>query len=179
MKIQTNLLRAASKFQAKDDIRYYLNGIHLNKGKIEATNGHVAIILDTGEKNKVDKIIKFIGSIPKKAEFTEIVFDEKCNIAIHSDEKGNKIGAQIFDIVDGRFPDVNNIVPKQIKKEKFPAIQTIYLELINKAFEASARNFVAVKPVHYCEGEAVLFELTGGAKDKFNNPIVLIMGSRD
>jgi len=52
MKIQTNLLRAASKFQAKDDVRYYLNGIHLNKGKIEATNGHVAIVLDTGEKNK-------------------------------------------------------------------------------------------------------------------------------
>lgn len=179
MKIQTNLLRAASKFQAKDDVRYYLNGIHLNKGKIEATNGHVAIVLDTGEKNKVDKIIKFIGAIPKKAEFTELVFDKKCNIAIHTDEKGNKIAAQIFEVVDGRFPNVSRIIPKQIKQEKFPAIQTVYLELINKAFESSARNFVAVKPVHYCENEAVLFELIGLTKEKFNNPIILIMGSRD
>lgn len=180
MEIETHLLRAATKFQAKDDIRYYLNGIHLNHGKIEATNGHIAIILDSGEENDADKIISFIGTIPKKAAKTKLCFNNDFeNIAIHYDKNGLKIDAQLFNIIDGRFPKVENVKPKKLKTETFPALQTEYLAIMHKAFEASARNFVAVKPIHYAKGQAVQYELIGAQKEAFKNPVILIQSVRE
>lgn len=180
MEIETHLLRAATKFQAKNDIRYYLNGIHLNHGKIEATNGHVAVILDTGEENDADKIISFVGTIPKKASKTKLCFnDDFENIAIHYDHNGLKIDAQLFNVIDGRFPNVERVKPKKLKTDKFPALQTEYLALMHKAFEASSKNFVAVKPINYAKGETVQYELIGQSKEIFKNPVILIQSVRE
>ena len=33
---------SANMAREKDDIRYYLNGVHIKAGRVESTNGHVA-----------------------------------------------------------------------------------------------------------------------------------------
>ncbi|EFZ71212.1 hypothetical protein ECOK1357_0762, partial [Escherichia coli OK1357] len=39
MIIQSKLIRAALVCAAKNDVRYYLNGLHITPKHIEATNG--------------------------------------------------------------------------------------------------------------------------------------------
>lgn len=52
MKIDTCKLRAASKFMAKGDVRNYLCGIRINSKFVEATNGHIAVRMDSDVKTK-------------------------------------------------------------------------------------------------------------------------------
>lgn len=48
MIIQSKLIRAALVCAAKNDVRYYLCGIHITPKHIEATNGHVALRMEHG-----------------------------------------------------------------------------------------------------------------------------------
>ncbi|HIE0684553.1 TPA: hypothetical protein ACXJNH_002779 [Proteus mirabilis] len=84
MIIQTHLLRAALVCVAKHDPRYYLQGIHISNKYIEATNGHVAVRMEHGIKTRRNEILEFRGSIPAKANTTEIKFTEE-PFAIHPD----------------------------------------------------------------------------------------------
>lgn len=80
--------KALMEFAAKNDIRFYLNGIHLNKPKkrMEVTNGHrLAIINDAN----------FTGE-PNPAAKTYVV------------DKDNKI----LDI-QGQYPDIDRVLPKK------------------------------------------------------------------
>ncbi len=52
MIIQSKLIRAALVCAAKNDVRYYLNGLHITPKYIEATNGHVALRIEHGIRTK-------------------------------------------------------------------------------------------------------------------------------
>ena len=179
MKVKSIKLRAAIQFQAKNDVRHYLNGINISKDYIEATNGHIAVRMNNCESfNDEGFIIKFIGSIPKKADTTEILKNER--VCKHYDCDGSLIGAQAFDILEGAYPDLSKVVPKTKKKDEFPPLQTKYLNVIDKAFNQASNKFCTVKPVSYALNEAVVFTVTQSAlKDEFGCPIILIMPSRD
>lgn len=109
--IDARILKAAMGFQAKNDARYYLNGIHLNKnGTVEATDGHSLIVSECGILTELDKslIINIHGAIPAKAGLAHFDFvDEKKGII--SFEKGEMLIA--FSIIDGTFPDTKRVMP--------------------------------------------------------------------
>lgn len=178
MKVNTNKLRAAIKFQSVGDIRYYLNGFRINKNYIDATNGHVAVRMSNCKGFKGDYIIKLIGSIPAKAVETEFLIKE-C-VTKHYDKHGVLVGAQAFELIDGKFPDLDKVIPKENKTGSFPAIQVKYLSLPDKAFKKGGLDYCAVKPVSYNSNEAVVFKLSYEADNKeFGNPIILIMPTRE
>lgn len=52
MIIQSKLIRAALVCAAKNDVRYYLNGLHITPKHIEATNGFVALRMTHGIRTK-------------------------------------------------------------------------------------------------------------------------------
>lgn len=174
MKVNTNKLRAAIKFQASGDIRYYLNGFRINSKHIEATNGHVAIRMINCNGFKGDHIIKLIGAIPAKAVKTEFLIKE-C-VAKHYDSADKLVGAQAFELIDGKYPDLDRVIPKENVTGEFPAIQIKYLSLFEKAFKKGGLSYCSVKPVSYDSNEAAVFKLINNIdNEEFGSPVMIMM----
>jgi len=112
-------LKAMSRFAATNDIRYYLNGLHVvqnNRGTyIEATNGHILgrlLIDETPVANPCSVIlplesVKSLAATGKKGKeslcFT--VDGVKVSVITAMSE------TMIFQSIEGRFPDCDRVVP--------------------------------------------------------------------
>ena len=105
-------LKAVSLAAAKNDVRYYLNGVMVRNGEMAATNGHVALLIQS-EKIKSDgeyiidnDTLKMILTAHKgiKGDTRIEVVD---SVAITGK---NKIS---ITPVDGKFPDVNRVIPQE------------------------------------------------------------------
>lgn len=67
LKICKTLLEAALVFQAKNDVRYYLNGIcFMPDGRITSTDGHRAFIGGKHENKLEDNVIVSVSKSPHK-----------------------------------------------------------------------------------------------------------------
>jgi len=112
--IDARQIRSAMIMQAKNDIRYYLNGILIGDGKVVATDGHRIIVVDSPKSNFKPTIFSIKGKIPKKAIDCEFVFiGEDYGVVMSKDGKGSDIDAVVkFSVVEGRFPDYKRVIPK-------------------------------------------------------------------
>ena len=127
MQINIKLLKAAATMVAKDDTRYYLQGVAvqgvLNKGVfIVATDGHRLIAFRQSPELPFD-VNPFGIIIPaaiidgiklhKTEEFGELTHVEGMKWSI------SYINAPTitFDVVDGTFPDWRRVVPKETNGE--------------------------------------------------------------
>ena len=133
--IEAKVLKAANLFTAKGDIRYYLNGIHLNKrGAVEATDGHTGFIVEDETLINIEKsiIIRIHGTIPAKAgmAYIEVVDKDKGMITFENNEV-----ILAFSIIDGKFPDMQRVTPKPSEEEavKEIGINPDYVVRIQKA----------------------------------------------
>ncbi len=105
--IKTVMLAAAKK-----DVRYYLNGVMVRNGEIAATNGHTVLLIQS-EKIKSDG---------------EYIIDNdtlKTIVTVHKGIKGDNpvevidsmtttgISKICITPVDGKFPDVNRVIPQK------------------------------------------------------------------
>lgn len=180
MKIKSCKLRAADEFRAKGDIRNYLNGIHINKDFVQATNGHVAIQMKSEVKTSLDVIVRFKGKIPKSAITTKLEFSKGKNIAYHYDGLNELISVQIFTIEEGKFPDFKKVLPeKLVVKNVHPTLSAEYMATAHKAF-GNPRNRIAMKVVH-CDdaSKAVIYEVKSPSLHDCGEPLVVIMPMRD
>jgi len=144
VKVPAMLLKAAMLNQAKGDVRYYLNGIHIDKenGRVCGTNGHTLFVGNSELFSNFDEsmIISISGTIPARAINAHFVnIREGCGY-IHF--TGNKSAIQasngaharcFYDVIEGKFPDVD----KLIKEKELVAVEKIgvnpkYLDLLNK-----------------------------------------------
>lgn len=96
-----------------EQLRYYLNGIHVYDKDgfryYEATDGHIcfrAVAQIDGDALPTDYIIKMQQAIKSKLPTCELVLADAETAVIKCDVK------QAFDIIDGTFPDINNIIPQ-------------------------------------------------------------------
>ena len=177
MKIDTCKLRAANEFRARGDIRYYLNGIRINKDHIEATNGHIAIRMKSGIRTRLDVIVDFKGRIPAAAIKTKLEFSKGKNTAYHYDGFEQCIGVQLFDIQDGKYPDLSRVIPQEYSiTDKPPSLQAKYMSVIDKAFKKE--KFVAVKTLHNAD-QKVIFGVGGLPNEIYGEPLIVIMGTRE
>ena len=156
MKINTKVLQAAMLCAAKNDMRYYLNGVLIDfkNKRIAATNGHVLFVshdafeIEDFEQSEIivpystmDFIVK--RSVKLKSEFVEVeIHDELTEessdyiytISAKDDEPmfgGETI--EVFKPVNGKFPNVMNVLSKWENKDtKEVSFYGVYLELINK-----------------------------------------------
>jgi hypothetical protein len=172
----TRLLRAALVCVAKHDPRYYLEGVHITPKYLEATNGHVALRMEHGIKTRKDMIVKFDGAVPAKAETTELLFTKDA-LAVHRDVNGLRIGFTAIRLLDGRFPDMNRVIPTTIDESVIPPVQGEYMAYPVKMFGRDSK-VVAVKLAPSGETTACRLLFDGSVCSLFGNPQFVVMPIR-
>lgn len=174
--IDSRLIRAALVCVAKKDPRYYLQGIHITPNYIEATNGHVALRMEHGIRTNKNAIISFAGSIPARSETTEIHFSKE-PYAVHRDESGERIGFTVLKILDGRFPDMERVMPKTVDLNATPAISAHYLSYPLKMFGKDS-NLLRVRLAPSGETTACRLQFDRLLMEKFGNAEFVVMPMR-
>ncbi|QBZ71582.1 RusA-like Holliday junction resolvase [Escherichia phage Sortsne] len=142
-------LRAHALTQAKNDVRYYLNAVHLKGNTIQSSNGHVALSSAHGLVNAPEEgVILKISTPPSGRAFSTAVIDTEAGIVYWTSaiaDKPKDLAEYDFrkmrgavgtvDVVDARYPDVDRLISGQ--KAGAKAITEIkvaseYLGLIEK-----------------------------------------------
>ena len=172
-------LKAAKRFQASNDVRYYLNGILVSTdGKIVATDGHRMIVIESEEAKSFesDTIIKLYGTIPVSAHKCHFHFiDENSGVVTMTnghDMDTNK--TMRFELVDGRFPDYKRVMPKG-KREAVESIglNLVYAGIAGDAIKDLGLKFVTAKLCFYGQNNATLMKVRG-----IENADIVIMPTR-
>lgn len=150
LKISKLLLESALIFQARNDVRYYLNGIcFMPDGRITSTDGHRAFIANKHDNKITDNVIVSVSKSPTK-RYDYAIIDTKSKIATYHDELDVMVGAGICELIDGKFPDIDRVIPKQTAPAEQIGFNVKYLADIEKCAKLFNPKY-----------EAVLFELNG------------------
>ena len=174
MNIPSKLLRAAMHCQAKSDIRYYLNGIHIKNNLVEATNGHVAVRMTMAESCEKDVIVNIASTVPAKAVNTVLVIDDE-PIAKHYDKDEKLIAVSPASVIDGEYPEIDEVIPSESKPVEEIGINTSYLGLWAKMFKESP----AAKLTFNGSNSAV--KITSNNEilnEEYGNPLFVVMPAR-
>lgn len=160
-------LRAAMLFAAKQDVRYYLNGLNIvldgtGSGQIQATDGHRAIVIRLRDvpavsmsviipSALVETLLKAKGSKKATYAFLDIPANEKNNRDAPFTLREPLIsGAAVTgQTIDGVFPDMQKVVPKKCTGE---------VAQFNWQYMAD------------CQEAAEIMGVTNGAVVAFNGP---------
>lgn len=141
LKLCAKSVRAAILFAAKNDVRYYLNGILLDhRGYIVATNGHVMIRIENEECKRLskDQIIGIKGAkIPAKANYLDLISDSNKGGFVRF-SVGHGLAdiqeARLFEVIDGKYPDIDRVVPtSDLQPTDKIGINPEYVALVGKA----------------------------------------------
>ncbi|AWT17181.1 MULTISPECIES: beta clamp domain-containing protein [Klebsiella/Raoultella group] len=177
MIIPSKLIRAALVCVAKNDARYYLCGVHITPKYIEGTNGHVALRMEHGIRTKKNIIVQFEGNVPAKAETTELVFNKE-PIAIHRDQHQNRLATTGIKLLNGRFPDLDRVIPKTLDLSVSPVLLAEYLSYPAKIFGRDEK-FVPVQLRPSGELAAVRIQFNEHINSTYGNPELVVMPCRD
>lgn len=150
LKVSKFLLEGALIFQAKQDVRYYLNGIcFMPDGRVAATDGHRAMIASKHENKLTDNVIVSVSKSPTK-RYAYALLDTKTGIVTYHDEHEIMVGAGICYEIDGKFPDIDRVIPTQTAPAEQIGFNAKYLADVEKLAKLFNPKF-----------EAVRFELNG------------------
>jgi DNA polymerase III sliding clamp (beta) subunit (PCNA family) len=150
LKISKLLLEGALMFQAKNDVRYYLNGIcFMPDGRVAATDGHRAFIANKHDNKIDDNVIVSVSKSPTK-RYAYALLDTKTGIVTYHDEHEMMVGAGICSEIDGNYPDIDRVIPKQTAPAEQIGFNAKHLADVEKLAKLFNPKF-----------EAVLFELNG------------------
>ena len=150
LKISKLLLEGALMFQAKNEARYYLNGIcFMPDGRIASTDGHRAFIGGNHENKLEENVIVSVSKSPTK-RYDYAVLDTKTKMVTYHDVFDVLVGAGICSLIDGRFPDIDRVIPKQTSPAEQIGFNAKYLADVEKLAKLFNPKY-----------EAVRFELNG------------------
>jgi DNA polymerase III sliding clamp (beta) subunit (PCNA family) len=119
MDISVKHLKCMLPFVAKQDIRYYLNGLAIQGDKMITSDGHRMTICRLDGDTGLDVIV------PISAVKAAIQLAETSSVEI----TGERIGDVFYKPIEGTFPNWKKIVPKALKKSsnKYFAFNPRYL----------------------------------------------------
>ena len=122
--ILRNAIERSYFAMAQQDVRYYLNGmlfeINANHLTLVATDGHRLAVYDTGESIETDDNQQVI--VPRKGviELMKLLSDDDQPIEIRLGNNFIRFSTNdttfTSKLIDGRFPDYHNVVPKNTNK---------------------------------------------------------------
>nr|DAZ46208.1 MAG TPA: DNA polymerase III, beta subunit [Caudoviricetes sp.] len=145
LKISKLILEGALMFQAKQDVRYYLNGIcFMPDGRVAATDGHRAMIASKHENKLKDNVIVSVSKSPTK-RYSYALLDTETNIVTYHDEHEIMVGAGICSEINGRFPDIDRVIPKQTAATEQICFNAKYLADVEKLAKLFNPKFEAVR----------------------------------
>lgn len=151
------LVKAAMFFQAKQEIRHYLNGVMLdNNGAICATNGHIMFVAPCEQVKSLSgqMIISIHGTIPAPAHELEIYLDDDSRfgfIRLISGIAGaplmtseGHVKRMFFDVIDGKIPDYQRAIPKgDLEPVDTIGLNFDYADRVAKASKALGAKYPA------------------------------------
>lgn len=143
IKVSKKILEAALIFQAKNDIRFYLNGIQFKAdGRVVSTNGHVAYIGEGHDGTIAEDVIISIPKPPvSKYDLAEIIIEEsKVNYYLND----RIVAISLANLIDGTYPDIDKVVPKTTQATDIIGFNAGYLYLIYKAAKIFNQSFQLV-----------------------------------
>lgn len=144
--IAANIYNALQQVKAKKDVRYYLNGIHidLERGRIEATNGHRLL---SYKYENVDTIhtAKYILNSSMKAPAKCATVKIEIDISDHADfSKDIKIT-----FIDAKANEITSHYPEMINDATFPSCDRIFESITDK--NLSERHTIAFNPLYLAD----------------------------
>lgn len=150
IKVSKTLLESALIFQAKKDIRYYLNGICFKAdGRVCSTDGHRAFVGGKHEGELSEDVILSVTKSPTKAyDYAEI--DTDTGIVSYHTDTTLCVGVSLCEVIDGRFPDIDRVIPKETSPTERIGFNAKYLADVEK-----------VAKLFNPKWESVVFELNG------------------
>lgn len=141
--------RVAQAAAAKNDTRYYLNGVFLDNvnGKIVGTDGHIMAVADCIPMTPdIDsRTVKFSKPLPKSAKSATIeVVGEMVQI-VYYDSAGRQLMAGEF--LDGTFPQYTRALPamERIQDGKGPARVGFNPRLLERLTKAAGTDGVQIE----------------------------------
>lgn len=178
IEIPMQVLDAATFCAAKNDVRFYLNGVAINKGHVVSTDGHRAFAckIDGLDENisliiPTEAIKAFIKKVPSKNR------KGHCVISIdHSTQQGkiSNFPLQVHELfipIDGKFPEWQRIFPKDVPSEyqgHYPTFNWAYMTDFQKMHKALGGNGLQVLlyPTGVNSAAKVVFDSTPYPKAK-------------
>lgn len=151
MKLKVNMqqLKSAMLCKAKNDVRWFLNGILFARdGALIGTNGHVMFIGQHESEINEDTIVSFVSSVPRSFSHAEIEFKDEENqgiVKFYGKIDGSVIACGLAQIVDGKFPDYNKIVNKETSPCSEISFNGLYLSLLSQISAIFNPRFKTVK----------------------------------
>ncbi|CAI2038268.1 DNA polymerase III subunit beta [Serratia fonticola] len=132
LRAQKHALLSAMIFQAKHDVRYYLNGICFAPDqKLVSTDGHRMFIGEhESESLSENVIIKLTG--PRFTSFECVEIDTDTGVASYLNEHGSRVALALAEVIDGRFPDYQRVIPQQSKPVSEISFQASLLSSVEK-----------------------------------------------
>ena len=115
-----DVYRAAFECRAKNDPRYYLEGLLLDRGNLVGTNGHILYVGPADMQDGFEEDIIF--EAPKiPASIVEVVIlpaENKKWITLRLLKKNGDERMLMVKVIEGRYPDYKSI--KEMKTKKKP-----------------------------------------------------------
>lgn len=131
LKISKIMLEASHIFRAKADIRYYLNGAcFMPGGKLAATDGH-RLFMGSHENQLTENVIVSIEKSPVK-KYDHAICDTETGLVEFFDAFEQRVGVSLCQLVDGRYPDVERIIPKVTRAVERIGFNAGYLADVEK-----------------------------------------------
>lgn len=112
LKISKIMLESSHIFRAKADIRYYLNGVcFMPGGKLAATDGH-RLFMGQHDNELTENAIVSIEKAPhRRCEYA--VCDTDSGLVEFFNDSDARVGVALCQLIDGRYPDVGCLIPKE------------------------------------------------------------------
>ena len=112
LKISRIMLESSRIFCAKEDIRYYLNSVcFMPGGKLAATDGH-RLFMGQHDNGLTENAIVSIEKAPHK-RYSYAVCDTDSGIVEFFNDSDTRVGVALCKLIDGRYPDVERVIPKE------------------------------------------------------------------
>ena len=135
--VKSDLLRAAQQCQAKQDVRFYLNGTCLtSSGLVLGTNGHLLFSANGGFKMSADHILWIDGIVPNGMDATfEPLNETEGIVRLNCPHNKKDPKVMYYKTIDGKFPDARKILPKNpVEATTSISLQAKYVAMVSKVF---------------------------------------------
>jgi DNA polymerase III beta subunit, central domain len=183
IEIPMQVLDAATICTAVKDVRFYLNGVAINKGHVVSTDGHRAFAckIDGLDENieviiPTEAIKAFIKKVPSKNR------KGHCTIVVDRNARQGKISNfplqvhELFIPIDGKFPDWQRIYPKDAPFEyqgHYPTFNWSYMADFQKMHKALGGNGINVLLRPKSKNEAALVDFDGTLFDHHAKGVIM------
>jgi hypothetical protein len=174
-------VKAAKVFAAKNDLRYYLNGValYITENKITSvvsSDGHCCAIIGSEDLRKADKTA-IVDHKDLETLYNALLLSS--DVTVNNTLSLMQIGDYQIPLVDGRYPDVARVIPKKerdaatligVQPNYLAKLKPFKLELC-KHLTTKERNLQGTRMRAGGADESIIFEFSG---EKIDSAIVLI-----